>query len=248
MYYAVQIEGEIMDWAFDFDVKDVDGVNNNFAIYGNRDYYGYKTERIEKLIKLYDDGVIEQALFEPHGDGFNPYDEWENSTAAMNDICPKDNGKSWSSREIKAMRNSIENISNRVRSYHNDIDVMADLMSIITGHVWERRTIRGCCQGDWNEMIYDTERVSKEYADIIEKAYFNMCDEWLVIDNDLPDGLSAEEAIEEYHNGYGFCGFTYDWSDDGRKEVADMLGVTPEQVTLYKHSGYTKVSNYEKVA
>jgi hypothetical protein len=247
MYYAVQISPEAQEWAFDFDIRDDEGFNNDFAIYGNRDFGGYKPERIEKLIDSYERGYIEEALFDPKNSYYN---EWKNSTEAMNELCPKDNGKSWSGREIKAMRDSIKNITNRASSYHNDVDVMADLMSIITGHKWERRTISGCSQSDWNELIYDTERISKEYANIIEKAYFNECSEWMVIDDDLNEGLSAEEVQEHYYNGTcGFCGFAYDWTAEGiRKEIADMLGVKPEQVTMYRHDGYTRTSKYKLVA
>lgn len=107
-------------------------------------------------------------------------------------------------------------------------------LSRVTGKRYKSRTIRGTCQGDWQNVYFPD-----YYTDIIIKTleieYFNTGSEWMI----WTDDETEEEAYSLY------C---YEWSDDEIKaEIAANTGGTPENVTLYKFAGYTKTAFYTEV-
>lgn len=111
-------------------------------------------------------------------------------------------------------------------------------MKLLTGHEWNMRTIRGSCQHEWQECYYDTTMWTDEAIEEIEIEYFNEGAEWCIHDEDtIPNG---PDEIE------GYYAYTHGWrEEDIRKELAEIAGCQPEDLVIYKHSGYTQVSNYE---
>ena len=109
-------------------------------------------------------------------------------------------------------------------------DILCAVLQLITGHEWENGTIRGCCQGDWQEIIYPAE-YGREWLAAFEAEYFNTGTEWTVD----PDG----EAYSVYVTG---------WSDDdARQAIADAHGCEPRDVILLKFTGWSRSASYEEV-
>lgn len=236
-YFALQVDPEYSADAFEIDILSDEYRIDYFAIYGNKRYKGHIPDSIKALKDRLDDGTIEQALFDPRNAGGCGWYEWPNSTAAMNDICPKQNGQAWSAREIATARHALKSL--------DDDDFMAALLIIVTGDIWETVTIRGCCQSDWNRMLYNTSKISGKYAGIIEKAYFGMNDAWMIADEELPDDATPEDVKSAYMES-GFYLYTYEWGENEIKaEIAEHLGVDAAEITLYRHIGYTRISKYE---
>ena len=99
-------------------------------------------------------------------------------------------------------------------------DTITTALQLITGDEYDAAQICGCCQGDWNNVIYPA-KYGREWLREFEIEYFNMGDEWALYEND-PDG--------EY-----ICHvYTHEWRDDGKRaEIADAAGVDPADVVLY---------------
>lgn len=111
--------------------------------------------------------------------------------------------------------------------------ILCEALGLIKGIGWEYDTIRGCCQGDWQEIIYPAE-YGPDWLYTFENEYFNLGSEWTVY----------EDGNEEDN----FSMYCHEWNDDGlKKEIANAQGCTPEEVTLLKFTGWTRSAQYEEV-
>ena len=110
--------------------------------------------------------------------------------------------------------------------------IIAEALSIVTGQNWEYRQIYGCCQSDWNYIYYRPEEWTKKSLEYLEIEYFNTGDEWHI------DGEEGDDFGSVY---------THEWNDDEKKrEIAENIGVDPDEVTLYLFDGWTKTAKYKE--
>lgn len=104
-------------------------------------------------------------------------------------------------------------------------------LHLVTGKRYEKRTIRGSCQGDWQEVYYPVADYTREALDILETEYFNTGTEWIID----PDG-------ENYSM---YC---HSWDNAGiRQEIANEAGTTPENVILQVFTGWKRTPEYAEV-
>jgi hypothetical protein len=116
----------------------------------------------------------------------------------------------------------------------DDDDAITAALQLMTGDEYNAATIGGCCQGDWNNIIYPA-KYGREWLREFEIEYFNMGDEWRITEGD-PDSDDA----------YYF--YTHAWSDDGKRaEIAAAAGVDAADVVLYVFDGYTRTAEYRMV-
>lgn len=101
-----------------------------------------------------------------------------------------------------------------------------------TGETWDTLTICGCCQGDWQNVIFPVNAWSRAALEAFETEYFNTGTEYAV--NDPDDDIGT----------FIYC---HGWSaDQHRAEIAESLGTTPENITLLTFAGYTKTPKYKE--
>ena len=104
-------------------------------------------------------------------------------------------------------------------------------LHLVTGKRYEKRTIRGSCQSDWQDIYYPADDYTRDMLYILETEYFNTGSEWIVD----PDG----ENVSVY---------AHSWNNDGiRAELADAIGTTPENITLLAFSGWSRSAEYAEV-
>lgn len=114
----------------------------------------------------------------------------------------------------------------------NNEAIITEALSIVTGQRWEYKQISGCCQSDWNYIYYRPDEWTEKEIEYLESEYFNTGDEWQLED----------EEGDDFGNIY-----THEWNDDGKKqEIAENMGVDPEDVTLYFFDGWTKTAKYKE--
>lgn len=114
----------------------------------------------------------------------------------------------------------------------DDEDIIAEALSIVTGQKWECKQISGCCQSDWNYIYYRPEEWTAKALEYFEIEYFNIGNEWRIED----------EEGDDMGNVY-----THEWNDDEKKrEIAENIGVDPDEVTLYLFDGWTKTAKYKE--
>lgn len=114
----------------------------------------------------------------------------------------------------------------------DDEGIIAEALSIVTGQKWEYKQISGCCQSDWNYIYYRLEEWTEKALEYFEIEYFNTGDEWGIEDEEGDDMGSV---------------YTHKWNDDEKKrEIAENIGVDPDEVTLYLFDGWTKTAKYRE--
>lgn len=127
---------------------------------------------------------------------------------------------SYTTPEFDAIINRFDGEKRILRALH-----------LVTGKRYERRTIRGYCQGDWQTIYYPISDYSRDALDALEIEYFNLGTEWTISDGD-----------DEY-NAYCYKSGT----EEIRKEIADIAEVNPADVILHQFAGWIRTANYEEV-
>lgn len=106
-------------------------------------------------------------------------------------------------------------------------------LHLVTGKRWEKKTLRGYCQGDWQDIYYPAADYTAEDLKLLEIEYFNMGSEWIIETEEEPEGFSM------------YC---YGDSPEAiRAEIAALEGVKPEEVKIFEFDGWTRTAKYKEV-
>ena len=229
--YARQIAPEYQTSPFYWTDRTPDGI----IFDGNRDYNRRTTPLYERIIDSYEELAREIESINAR-DGYAAY---TSATEAINAYFPplEYRNKPYSTRDIHAIREALSLYG--TREYYNGRYVTA-MLSAITGEEWTNATIRGNCQGDWQNIIYNRALWTSDDIATLEIEYFNTGSEWIIHDeNAAPD---TPEDIS------GYSVYCYGWNDEQiRAEIASAAGVNPDDVILFEFSGYTKIAKYKEV-
>ena len=130
--------------------------------------------------------------------------------------------------EFDAIYNRFDDEKSILRALH-----------LVTGRRYEKRTIRGSCQGDWQNIYYPVADYTREALDILETEYFNTGTEWIIHDGDsIPENPDDIDGFSIYCHG---------WSDEQiRTEIADAYGTQGAEVIRYKFTGWSRSAQYEE--
>lgn len=108
-----------------------------------------------------------------------------------------------------------------------------------TGKEWKLETIRGCCQSDWQQILYPADEWTDEAIDRFEVEYFNTGTAWEV--------WEAEELTSEPGEAEVMQVYCVEWTDDDhRAEIAEAMGGNPENVTLLKFKGWKRTPEWKE--
>ena len=207
---------------------------DNIAVFGNRDYVEHLPEIVQRVREILNNGELADIL-----ENVKVWGDWyKNATEAITEYLPPESGKRYSTNAIHALRELTVNFS-RCRSCEED-GIFCKVLSIVTGKKWDYSTIRGCCQGDWQEVFYPVDEWDKAALEAFEVQYFNTGSEWIVHDE-----AESPESPDEIN---GFSVYCIGWNTDAIKaEIAEAAGGSPEEVVLYQFSGYSRTPIYEEV-
>ena len=197
---------------------------------GNRHYTSHTTPEYDHITRYIDDISS----------------EWENrnyngtrNAPTINELLRdygiyRNDGKPWSTKARHTWRLIFEG-----NTYTEDGAILKAL-ELVTGKEYESATIRGCSQGDWQEILFPVEEYDRDALAILEADYFNTGTEWIIHDE------SSEPNSPEDISGYSL--YCYGWNADQiRAEIADAAGATPETVTMYEYAGVYTIAKYNKV-
>jgi hypothetical protein len=193
----------------------------NVFVFGNK----WLTDRAGRLED------IKQAL----DDICDVCNGWSHYSKLADVIPARDDGREYTRDERLTLARLAQNYAEY--SYNSDDEnaILCDVLELITGHKYETTTIRGCCQGDWQEIIYPAE-YGREWLRDFETEYFNTGAEWRISENN-----------PESDDNYYF--YSHSWSDDGiRAEIAAAAAVDPGDVILYQFTGWSRSPEYVEVS
>lgn len=184
----------------------------NVFVFGNRHLIGHRADEIEEIYNALEqladdlDFSPEDAHFIPKADGssYTP-EEWEQLAKLAKEYAGIITGKSRSGRECAQVA-----------------------LTLIHGETFVFGGLRGCCQGEWQWIIYPA-AYGDSFRDTFEAEYFNTGTEWIIHDSD--DTPEEPDDID---------GFSMYCTGDPREEIAAEMGVNPADVVLYEFDGYTR--------
>lgn len=192
----------------------------NVFVFGNRHYTAH-AERLED---------IKQALC----DVYDVCQGWSYIKKLEYIIPKRDDGREYTRAERLQLVRLAKNYQEYSYNSSDENALLCDALELITGQKYDFSTIRGCCQGDWQEIIYPAE-YGREWLDAFEREYFNTGAEWRISEND-----------PESDDNYYF--YSHSWNDDGiREEIAAAAGVEPGAVVLYQFTGWSRSPEYKEV-
>lgn len=196
----------------------------NVFVYGNR-HYQQHDEWLQEIRRALEDiaEAFDDMQCGAYGDGN------ANLSACLWYHLPREGGL-----YTRAERLELVKLAAQYEWASSDDDILCRVLEIITGRAWENTTIRGCCQGDWQDIIYPAE-YGREWLEAFEAEYFNTGTEWRINEGD-PDS----------DDNYYF--YSHGWNDELiRQEIADAAGCEPGDVVLMKFTGWSRSASYEEV-
>jgi hypothetical protein len=206
----VDPESQMNSWLVNADGYLASGT---IAIFGNRDFKSYVPYKIQEL----------QYFLDNYIDDYDSMDELRENISYFFE----DEKRILDLPDDKILE--IKDINEQTTGKESKADI-CKLLDLIYGEKWDYTTMRGYCQGDWQEILYA--EAEKPYLKYIEADYMGMSDQW-----EPEDGPYEGTLI-----------FTYEWKDEEiRKEIADSLGVKPEEIILKKFTGYSQIPNYTEI-
>lgn len=206
----------------------------NIEIFGNRDFNRHTSALFDRLENILADLWDEWAEMQAGQKWYRAYDTWAEALAG---IAPPEGRPEYTREERRTAWPELLQRYQDARHLENRI--LCDALGLITGRAWDFCTLRGCCQGDWQECIYPADEWDADSLERLEAEYFNTGTEWIVHDDDTePDSPDEINGFSVYCTG---------WNDNMiRQEIADNAGGNPADVTLYKFTGYTRRAVYEE--
>ena len=233
-YYAKQINPEFASDDLFYTYKDkktgryVLGMNDdyyydNVIIYGNKDYCGITTKEFDCIMKIGD--VYYE--YEPLTYKGSNHCYWNNVTEFINWYFPKKEGK-YTARQIHKWKELLERYSEHWR----EEDIIIDALHLMTGKTWREIKLTGYCQSDW-QYGYVSDEVGEQSVRYIEMCYFNLGSEFIVYEN--------RKDFKNNDNGYSIYVDSY----DSKTELADRLGCSTKEISMYEWDGYKQIPQYK---
>ena len=109
-----------------------------------------------------------------------------------------------------------------------------EMLEKVTGKKWNKTTIKGYSQGDWQDVYYAEGEVSKEYIKEIEDFYMGKITEFRATEDDDPDSCYTAYVPNDIV-----------W--EGKEAICKYLGLPLESTTIYEDVGYEKVYKYKEI-
>lgn len=233
MIYCKQIPPEYQESRlFDDEGMGPDYIN----VTGNRDYISRTSPLFDRVYSALENEELADALDDIKNGGY--YSSfYKNATDAINDLLGPEKAR-YNTRDIHALKGLVEAYTEAGSLEKNYI--LCKVLSVVTGHKWGWRIIRGHCQGDWNEIFYSVDDWSREALAAFETMYFNTGSEWIIHDEE-----NTPEGPEDI-SGYS-CYIVADTEESIRKELAAVAGCSPADIVLYVFEGYTRIPQYKAV-
>lgn len=195
------------------------------ACYGNDDFNGFICDIDFKNVRdILEQGELCEMLREvANGDHYY----FNTATEAINNYFPRK--KKYSTKEIHNLKKLIAEYGDW---NNDDDDTLCAVLSIVTGEPWENCELCGCVQRDWIKCAYRKNMWDKKSLDMFEMEYFNTGEEYIVSPED-----DENENVSVY---------VYSWDDDEKKkEIADAVGCSSDEVELWMFNGWNRSARYE---
>lgn len=188
---------------------------DEIQLFGNRNFQERTTDQYKNIPAMLDD--IADELHDLQN-GLKHYTDFSTILEAYTgrDGYTRTERKQW----IEILRRWTET--------DEETRVFIDVLTLLNGKQYNFSTLRGCCQSDWQYIIYPAD-FGAEWLRSFEVQYFDTGTEW--------------EIHEDDETTY----FVYCTTYDPRKEISDAMGADPGDVILYAFDGWERTPKYKEV-
>ncbi len=201
----------------------------NVYVFGNR-YYTERAERIDEIRNALEN-IAEDFAAMQAGHGYT-----NNLHAVIWYELPRDSGEGYTRAERLKIIEMAQRYTDSAPGSYDEREALTLALEMVTGEEYETGTICGCCQGDWQRIIYPA-RYGENFKEMFETEYFNTGTEWIIHDSD--EAPETPDEIDGYSHYCHTC--------DARAEIAAEYGVKPDEVQLYSFDGWTRAANWRAV-
>ena len=170
--------------------------------------------------------------------------EYNSIADYINDTSPRSDNKPYTAEQLTGWDDAAKSYNfpkaDGYNPYSRTYDEMWGIckaMSLVSGEEYDWQNIHGCCQGDYNRVIYPKNSFTEQDIRNFECEYFNLGTEWCVSDSD-----EKPDSPDEISGDYLYCHSTD--INSIRAEIAGSCGCDPEDIHLYSYHEKT-VSYYE---
>ena len=208
----------------------------NIIVAGNRDYQSHTIWEYKKIKDDFDDMASEWSM-----NGMYGSEKYSLMELLKMYGFERNDGKPWTTKQRHEWKLLMEDEYNDSR----DDEIILKALELMTGFEWKSATIRGCCQGDWQNVYYRVDSWDRKSLEAFETEYFNTGSEWMVHDPDWNDGNEEPETPDDISGWTCYC---TSWNEDGiREEIASAAGCKPEDVVMYAWDGTYSTDKYRMV-
>lgn len=187
-------------------------------------------KRAFKIVDNYDRGYYESHMNEWFDDVIEAF--YDNEGKDVCALCGLAQPKWQDARQ--AAKRAIRDYCKECDIHRGDDIVTAtNILSAVTGIKFYIRGIRGCCQGDYAQLIIPEVEATENYIDEIEARYFNQGEEWNIECDE--DELCISNA---YTHGYK--------KEDKLKQIREQCDISDkDEIELYEFDGWEKTPKYK---
>lgn len=204
--YKIHVDRSIDDCGigYDWEISEND-FYKNIIVPGGRDFRTINTGDFAALYNVIVNNCIEyDALLyelEDIAQGVKDRD-YRTMCEAITDIL----GVSCNRQQAGAVRKALNTpTSTYYLTYRNDNDVIVEILTALTPHTWKREAIKGCCQGDYAEIIYPADVYNDDDLKRFEAFFFGMYYDYAItykgdtITDFIPDYIAWDsEKMDNY--------------------------------------------------
>lgn len=220
-------------------ISDVYGVNN-FAVYPESTNME-NPEFINDIMYVFQKGDLAQDIY--NIEAGLPYP----LATAIFDHLPPENRSNYIEEEVKRLKDLVISYSECRRpeylgndSVPSDIAIQCEAISIVTGREWKVRKIYGREKDGVAYLFYVGSEWTESMIARFTIDYFNIGTQWVITKCE-----KEPSEIDKISGGILYCYASSD--EETKKEIATTFNANPEDVVLFKFSGYKKIAVYEKV-
>lgn len=159
--------------------------------------------------------------------------EYDSIAEYINDVSPRQDNNPYTEEQLTGWDDAAKSYNfpkadgyNPYSRIYDEMWGICKALSLVSGEEYDWKEIHGCCQGEYNRVIYPESRFSEQDIRNFECEFFNLGTEWCVTD-EKPD--SPNEI-------FGGCIYCHDTDMDSiRREVAECFECDPGDVHLYSY-------------
>lgn len=190
---ARQVDLEYQESPMSLDYEETIEFSEECCIFGDQNFVEITNDDFDEITRMFGNEYFGDEEFEED----------------LNYSLPPTGKEKYDPEEIELLKELYDEWDEEPEQY-------AEALSLITGNKWEYGELHGK-QGEWQNCIYDTTKITDDDLYRIETEYFNT---GTAFDVECADGESV----------YVYC-YSLD-EDEMKEEIADAVGCDPEDVVL----------------